>query len=554
MTSLRAGDPPLILAVDPDAAALERITAELQRYERDYRVICGPSTEAALAQLETLRDEHARVAIVLAARGDESLTGEDLLERVSHLHPHAKRGLLIPWGGWGDDETAQAIRQAMTFGHIDYYVLKPWTTPDELFHRLVSEFLQEWRRATEGRLELTVIAEPLSRKGYALRNLLARHGVPHSFHAADSDEARELLRLCGQPASQEPIVVLPDDTVLVDPTSEDLAERGYRLPTELEDPGTFDVVIVGAGPAGLAAAVYASSEGLRALVVEHESIGGQAGSSARIRNYLGFQRGISGRELATRAYQQAWVFGTEFLVLREATGLRPAGGLHVVSLSDGLDVDARSVVLAMGVEYRRLGVPALEELVGKGVFYGASPSDVRQLSGGDAFVVGGANSAGQTAVHLSRYAASVTLACRGDSLAASMSQYLIDEIEAKPNIVVRLSTEVVDGAGEERLERLTLRDVAGGEETVSADALFVLIGAAPRTDWLSVEIERDRYGFVVTGRGEHMYETSLAGVFAIGDVRAGSVKRVASAVGEGSVVIQQVHRYLEATRTPAGRV
>ena len=315
------------------------------------------------------------------------------------------------------------------------------------------------------------------------------------------------------------------------------------MTTELRDPGRFDVVVAGAGPAGLAAAVYASSEGLRTLVVERESIGGQAGSSSRIRNYLGFQRGVSGGELATRAYQQAWVFGTTFLLMREATGLRVADDGHVVTISDGTEIETRSVVLAMGVSYLRLGIPALEALAGSGVFYGASPSDAQQFTGGDVFVVGGGNSAGQAAVHLSRYAANVTLLVRGSNLSSTMSQYLLDEIEAVRNVDVRLSTEVVDGSGEGRLEQLLLRGGDGVTTTVRADALFVLIGARPHTEWLPPELERDARGFVITGAD---FETSLQGVFAIGDVRAGSVKRVASAVGEGSVVIQQVHRYLEA--------
>jgi thioredoxin reductase (NADPH) len=287
--------------------------------------------------------------------------------------------------------------------------------------------------------------------------------------------------------------------------------------------------------------VYASSEGLRALVVERESIGGQAGSSTRIRNYLGFSRGLSGAELAQRAYQQAWVFGATFLVTRHVTGLRAANGGHVVSISGGTEVASRTVVLAMGVSYRRLGVPSLVEFEGAGVYYGSSPSDARQFTGGSVYVVGGANSAGQAAVHLSRYAAKVTLLCRGESLAASMSQYLIDEIEGKENIEVRLETEVVDAGGDERLGTLTLRH-AGSETVEPASALFILIGAQARTEWLPAEIERDASGFVLTGPD---YMTSLPGVFAIGDVRAESVKRVASAVGEGSVVIQRVHQYLE---------
>jgi thioredoxin reductase (NADPH) len=542
---------PLILAVDDEPEALARITSELQRYAQNYRVVCGPSAESALRQLQSLRDAGEQVAIVLAAMSPR-VRGEALLADVHDLHPHAKRGLLIPWGGWGDEETADAIRNAMALGHIDYYVLKPWSVPDELFHRLVSEFLHEWRRANApGRREITVVADPWSQPGYELRNLLARNGVPHAFHARDSDVGEELLRACGHSGSSKPVVLLPDGVVLVDPQPADLAKYGYRVPTELTDTGRFDVVVVGAGPAGLAAAVYASSEGLRALVVEHESIGGQAGSSSRIRNYLGFSRGVTGAELAQRAYQQAWVFGTSFLVMRRVNRLDAGEGGFVVSIADGPEVETLSVVLAIGVSYRRLGIPALEELIGTGVFHGASPSDAQLFTGGRVFVVGGGNSAGQAAVHLSRYAAHVTLVVRGSTLATTMSQYLVDEIESKGNVDVRVSTEVVDGGGDVRLERLVLRD-GDGEMTVAADALFVLIGAQPNTDWLPSDVARDEYGFVVTGAGEHMFETSIPGVFAIGDVRSGSVKRVASAVGEGSVVIHQIHRYLEAAHTQEG--
>ncbi len=536
---------PLIMAVDEDADALGRITSELQRYARDYKVICGPSAEAALRQLEALRDRDAAVAIVLAARGTQELKGEELLARVHDLHPHAKRALLIPWGGWADEGTAEAIRSSMALGTIDYYVLKPWSTPDELFHRMVSEFLHEWRRANApGRREITVIADPWSPGGYELRNLLARNGVPHAFHTCDSPEGREFLRTCGQEGTRVPVVVLPDGNALVDPRPEELAQHGTRMRTELDgDPEPYDVLIVGAGPAGLAAAVYASSEGLRALVVERESIGGQAGSSTRIRNYLGFARGISGAELAQRAYQQAWVFGTTFLLTRRVEAIRPGGVGHVVTISGGTEVEARSIVLAMGVTYRRLDVPGLAELEGAGVFYGSSPSEARQFTDRSVFVVGGANSAGQAAVHLSRYAGKVTMLCRGQSLSATMSQYLQDEIAGKDNLEVRLGTQIVGVEGDGQLERLVLSGPEGTTEE-AADALFILIGAEPHTDWLPPEVERDERGFVVTGGGEHMFETTARGIFAIGDVRSGSVKRVASAVGEGSVVIQQVHRFL----------
>ena len=533
---------PLIFAVDESPDALHHIFDELQRYDRDYEVVCVPSTDAALSQLEALREQRAAVAVVLASRGTHGLRGEDFLERVHELYPHAKRALLIPWGGWADEETAEAIQSAMALGHIDYYALKPFSMPDELFHRLVSEFLHEWRRQNApGRRELTLVADPWSPRGNELRNLLVRNGVPHAFYACETAEGIEALRSCGQEGSKVPVVLLPDGSALVDPKDRDLAEHGTRMRVDIADAEMFDVVIVGAGPAGLAAAVYASSEGLRALVVERESIGGQAGSSTRIRNYLGFSRGVSGAELAQRAYQQAWVFGATFLVTQHVAGLRVEGDGYVVALSGGSEVHSRSVVLAMGVAYRTLDIPGLERLVDRGVYYGSSPSEAQLFTDASVYVVGGANSAGQAAVHLARYARKVTLLVRGASLSATMSQYLVDEIEANEKIDVSVSTEVAGVLGEERLERLRLTR-AGEDLEVDADALFILIGAAPNTDWLPPEIERDERGFVVT---QMDYATTLPGVFAIGDVRADSVKRVASAVGEGSVVIQHVHRYLE---------
>ena len=453
---------PLILAVDEDAEALERITGELQRYERDYRVICGPSTDAALAQLEAFHEHGEAVAIVLAARGTGALKGEELLVRVHDLHPHAKRALLIPWGGWADEETASAIRNAMALGHIDYYALKPFSTPDELFHRLISEFLEEWRRQNApGRRELTVVADPRSARGYALRNQLARNGVPHAFHTPDSAEGKEYLAACDQRGAEVPVVVLADGTPLVDPEPEDLAQYATRMRTEIAHTGRpFDVVIVGAGPAGLAAAVYASSEGLDALVVERDTIGGQAGSSTRIRNYLGFSRGLSGAGLMQRAYQQAWVFGATFVLPREVEAMSEADAGFEIAIAGVGRIETRSMILATGVTYRRLDVPALAELEGVGVHYGSSPSEARQFTGGSVFIVGGANSAGQAAVHLSRYAANVTLVCRS-SLSSSMSQYLLDEIEGKENIHVRAATEIVDAGGDGRLEHLDAARAGG---------------------------------------------------------------------------------------------
>ncbi len=553
----RAPLPPVLLVVDDDPAALRRTALELERrYASDYRVQACASAQQGLDALERLRAGGEEVALVLAAQWLPELTGSELLARAKPLFPHAKRVLLIDWGAWGDRPTAAAMLEAIALGRIDYYALKPWRSPDELFHRTVTEFLHEWSRAAvAGPREVMVVGKRWAARSHELRDLLTRNGVPHVFHASDSTEGRRLLEQAGV-EGKELVTLTVSGDVLVDPSNAEVV-RAYGVRTALDREGrSFDVVVVGAGPAGLAAAVYASSEGLDTLVVEREAIGGQAGSSSLIRNYLGFARGISGAELAQRAYQQAWVFGTTFLLTRSAVGLRTEGDRHVVTVSEGDEVTAGAVVLATGVSYRRLEQPGLEALTGAGVFYGAAISEAQALAGGDVYVVGGGNSAGQAALHLSRHARQVTIVVRGPSLADSMSQYLRDEIDATPNADVRLHTEVADGAGEGRLERLTLRDRRdGSSETVPAAGLFVLIGARPHTEWLPDAIERDRWGFLLTGRDcttpdpddkRWSLETSLPGVFAAGDVRHGAVKRVASAVGQGAAAIQQIHAHLAA--------
>jgi thioredoxin reductase (NADPH) len=537
---------PVIVAVDADTDALEQIAAELQgRYDRDYRIVCGTTPSEGVEAVQAI------------GAGSRSLV---LADRACLSFPRARasctraKQLLTPWGGWGDDETALAIREAMLYGRIDYYVLQPSTAPDEYFHRTISELLLEWQRSDpEAPREVTVVADPAAARTHEIRNLLARNGVPHAFHSCQSDDGRALLRNAKRVAADAPVVILANGSVLDDPSNTQLAQ-GYRVPTELER-HEFEVVVIGAGPAGLAAAVYASSEGLDVLVVERAAIGGQASSSSRIRNYLGFPRGLSGSELAQRAYQQAWVFGASFLLTKEVTGLRHESGGHVLEISDGAEVRARSVVLAMGIAYRQLGIPALERLANRGVFHGTSPADAQTYGGKRVVVVGGGNSAGQAAVHLARYAAQVTVVVRAPTLAASMSRYLRDELGAHGNVSMRYSTELVDAEGDDSLERVALRDAEGQTEVVPAEGLFVLIGAQPHADWLPADIFRDEGGYVVTDEGlgeawpleRHplMFETSAAGVFAVGDVRSRSVKRVAAAVGEGSVVIQQVHRYLE---------
>ena len=556
---------PALMAVDDDTDALSRIRDELdRRYARDYRVLCASSAQKALADLEEMSGSGQPVAIVLAAHDMEEMRGAELLVRVKELHPHARRAMLIPWGGWGDRPTSEAVLRAMALGQIDYYVLKPSRSPDEYFHRTISEYLHEWSRATSAQpQEISVVAEARSVATHEMRSMLARNGVPHTLYEAGTDEADRLLEAAGVEYTGVPVVLTLDGRVLVNPTRAELADA-YGVSTEVADERDFDVVVVGAGPGGLAAAVYAASEGLRTLVVERESIGGQAGSSSLIRNYLGFSRGVSGAELAQRAYQQAWIFGTRFVLMREAMRLTCEPGRHVVEISDGGEVSARALVLATGVSYRRLGAPGLEELAGSGVYYGASVAEASGLTGEDVYVVGGGNSAGQAAMHLAKYARRVTMIVRGPSLASTMSRYLIDVIDAAGNVEVATETQVAGAAGEGRLETITLSGPDGQRE-VPAAALFVLIGARPHTDWLPAAIERDARGYVQTGPDVHPYdrwplarppqpyETSVPGVFAVGDVRNRSVKRVASAVGEGSVVIQQVHQHLaEWEGQPAG--
>ena len=550
----------VLFAVDDDPDARAHLERELARYERDYDVILLESAEEAAARLEALAADGRSVAIVLADQWMPGRTGAEILMHSRVLHPRAKRGLLVDFGAWGDPPTAAAIRHAMAVGDIDYYVLKPWRAHDELFHRTISEFFYEWSRAeaTETR-EIVLVAPPNATRGYELRNLLVRNGLPHVFLSHDSAEGAALLRDVGQPSTDAPVVVLHDGRVLVDPSNAELA-TAYGVTTTLAEARCYDVVIVGAGPAGLAAAVYAAAEGLDAIVVEGEAIGGQAGTSSRIRNYLGFSRGISGAELAQRAYQQAWVFGANFLLMQRASTLHRDDDHYVVGVADGSEVRGRTVVLATGVEYRRLGVPDIEALVGAGVYYGSSVGEAQACAGSHAYVVGGGNSAGQAALYLAKHAAQVSLLVRGSSLAASMSMYLRDEIASAGNIDVQYRTQVVGGGGAGRLDHLVLQDVdSGATRRVTAAGLFLLIGARPLTDWLPDALARDETGYLRVGaeltrgagagewpseRAPLAYETSLPGVFAVGDVRSRSVKRVANAVGEGSVVIQQVASHL----------
>ena len=548
--------PPTILAVDDDPDVIDLIGGELEdRYGRSYRVLTARAVSTALDLLARLHESGERLALVLTDQWLPDGTGSDLLAQVRDLFPHSHRLLLITWGDWAVDTTAHPLRRGIGLGLIDYYVLKPWRCGDELFHRTVTEFLHEWA-GTDASLssELTIVADDGNARASELRSLLNRNRVPYVSHTSTSEPGARILADVRESADRGPVVVQRNGRVLVNPTNAELA-NAYGASTSLPQSREFDVAVIGAGPSGLAAAVYAASEGLRTLVIERETIGGQAGSSSRIRNYLGFQRGITGADLAQRAYQQAWVFGTTFVQMCEALAIRSDGDRLFLSSSTCAEVPTHVVVLAMGVSYRRLGIPALEELTGTGVFYGASASEAERFTGRSVFVVGAGNSAGQAAVHLAKHARRVTILVRRTTLAETMSHYLIDEIEGQLNIEVRYQTEIADGAGDGQLESLTLVNSATGEqEVVAADAVFILIGAQPRTGWLPDAVARDRYGFVITGavneawtleRPPFMFESSMPGVFAVGDVRSGSVKRVASAAGEGSVAIQQVHQYLQ---------
>jgi thioredoxin reductase (NADPH) len=561
-----------LLAVDGDRAALGMLEQELlRRYGGDFRVRAERTGAAAMEVLQDAHDHGDRVALVLAAHQLTDMPAADLLSGVLRMHPDARRALLVDWGGWGDRSTAEEILQAMALGTINYYVLKPWTPGDALFHRTVAEFVQEWSRADAAApREVVVVADSLSTRAHEIRKLLARSGIPHAFadrgspegshalaHAAPDLASRTADVLVWMPAIRGQVLENPTDAEIID---------AWGIPTMLDgDRRDFDVLVVGAGPSGLAAAVYAASEGLQTLVVEREALGGQAAASSLIRNYLGFARGVSGAELTQRAYQQAWVLGARFLLTREVTGLRRHGDRLVATVSDVGDVSASTVVLAAGVAYRRVGIPDLEALTGAGVFYGGSVSEARAMSGRRVVVIGAGNSAGQAVLHLNRYAEHVTLLIRADDIRKGMSQYLVDEIAAAPDVEVRTSTEVVGGGGSGRLERLQLRNRTTGEETdLTADALFVMIGADPRIEWLPPELCRDAGGYVLVGAGVASdtwpekrpplpYETSVPGLFAVGDVRSGSVKRVASAVGEGSVVVSQLHEYLAQQPAAPGR-
>jgi thioredoxin reductase (NADPH) len=551
---------PGFLVVSDDPVLLDGLVADLdRRFGRDYDMTGARSADADGAMQAVAGSP---LALLLVDERVARPSAQEVFALGRAEHPTAKRVLLVHRGNWS---SLHPVVAAMALGQVDYHLYVPWAPLEQILYPAITDFLAAWDKTREAQVvPLRIVGPQRVARSHDIRDKLARAAVPYWFYDSESEEGRRLLEETGCDGSRLPVIAHFSGVVLEDPTdAEVVAMLGMK--TRPSSP-SCDVVVVGAGPAGLAAAVYASSEGLETMILEPDIPGGQAGTSSLIRNYLGFQRGISGDDLAVRAVEQAWLFGADFVLTQPAARISARGDARIVRTADGTEVEARAVVIASGVTWRRLDVPALEALVGRGVFYGAAGSEARALAGQDVFVIGAGNSAGQAALHLARYARTVTMVVRGPGLGVTMSDYLVSVIAETGNIRVLVRTEVVDGAGVGGLSSVTLLDRASGERReVPAAALFVLIGAEPRTDWLAGSVARDDRGFVLTGRdllrgqGSSMLalpdgwplrrpplllETSIPGVFAAGDVRHRSVKRVAAAAGEGATAIQLVHEYL----------
>jgi thioredoxin reductase (NADPH) len=547
------GSRPVILAVDDDRVVLAAVSRDLRaEFGADYRIVTAGSGPEALERLRELRARRVQAALLLVDQRMPRMTGVEMLREAIALFPAAKRVLLTAYA-----DTEVAIR-AINDVRLDHYLLKPWSPPEEHLYPVLRELLDDWRAGYQPAFEgVRLVGHRWSARGHELRDFLARNMIPYRWIDVEADAEGARL-LASVPAARHPVAFFPDDSYLVEPGKLALAER-LGLPTTAGR-DTYDLVIVGGGPAGLAAAVYGASEGLKTVVVDQDVPGGQAAWSASIENYLGFPVGLSGRDLARRAVAQARRFGAEILAPVRAERLESRNGYHTVSLSTGAELQARAVLVATGVSYRLLEVPGADALTGAGIYYGAALTEALAARDEDVFVLGGGNSAGQAAIYLARYARSVTVLARSPTLSTTMSRYLVEELESAPNVRVRTRVELLEARGTTHLESLTLRDLAGGGvERFPAHALFVFIGASARTDWLGEGLARDAHGFIAAGpelarggaaaswplgRDPLWLETSVPGVFVAGDVRKSAVRRVASAVGDGAMAVQLVHQHL----------
>jgi thioredoxin reductase (NADPH) len=548
---------PVMLTVDDDQAVSRAVARDLRRrYAETYQVVRASSGAEALEALREIKLRGGRVAVMLADYRMPQMSGIEFLEQAMDLFPHARRALLTAYA-----DTDAAI-QAINVVDVDHYLLKPWDPPDEKLYPVIDALLEAWQETGDKEIDdVRVVGHRWSAPSYKIRDFLARNLVPYRWFTADEPEGRRLLDAAGLGPESIPLVVTPDGQALAAPTTAQLADV-VGLTTA---PGRdfYDLIIIGGGPAGLGAAVYGASEGLRTVLIERRAIGGQAGQSSRIENYLGFPDGVSGAQLTERARRQAGKFEAEVITARDVVGLEVRGSARTVRFADGDELSGHAVILATGVSYRPLTAPGVAELTGRGVYYGSAATEGPACAGTDVYIVGGANSAGQAALFFSRHARSVTLVVRGDSLERSMSYYLIQQLAAVPNIQVRTRCEVVEAHGEDHLRAVTLCDSKQGTvSTLDCGHMFIFIGAEPRTDWLDGAVARDPRGFVYTGpdllnggrrpagwdrdRDPFYLESSVPGIFAAGDVRANSVKRVASAVGEGAMAVTLVHSYLEA--------
>jgi thioredoxin reductase (NADPH) len=550
---------PVLIAVDDDPEVLRAVERDLRKhYAENYRVLRADSGAAALNALHGLKKRSEAVSLLLADQRMPEMSGVDFIRRAMDIYPDARRVLLTAYAD--TDAAIHAINEA----RIHHYLLKPWDPPEQQLYPVLDDLLDDWQASYHPPFSgVRVLGHRWSSRSYALRDFLARNQVPYHWldveDAERSAEIRQALAAAGGETSKLPVVLFPDGSSLSDPMTTDVAERlGLRTRPETS---FYDLLIVGGGPAGLAAAVYGASEGLRTVMIERDAPGGQAGMSSRIENYLGFPSGLSGADLARRAVTQARRFGVEILTPQEVTRLRLEAGAKLVTLADGTEIGAKSLIIATGVSYRRLDVPGMDRLQGAGVYYGAAMTEASSCRGEDVYVVGGANSAGQAAMFFSQYARRVIILVRGNSLRASMSQYLVDQIRHTENIATELNSEVVEAFGENHLEAISIRCTTTGDtQRVPTNSLFIFIGAQPLTEWLAGAIERDDKGFLLTGpdlmrdgkppkgwpleRDPWLLEASSPGIFVAGDVRYRSIKRVAAGVGEGSSAVQFVHQYL----------